>query len=314
MCAIGTARRARISDGTTAEHIIRVVGKGALTCILLADTIWIVRGLHHMASPTLTSESISFASLLPGDPCPWLVQRTPGRARFKFHTMAGRYLLLCFFLSASDAQGRSAIEAIQRHRNLFDDKFASVFAISIDPADECESRLTDSIPGIRVMWDFDKSVSRMCGALSEQDLTGNLMRGQRFWMLVDPTLHVLAKVPFRADDPEHKAIFDYLKSSPPPDRYGGLQIPAPILVLPNVFERAFCKSLIETYEQNGGTDSGVVRDNAGVLDHAFKRRKDYIISDEALIRGACARIHRRGVPEIEKIFFLNETRIVLYIV
>ena len=269
-----------------------------------------------MASPALTPEtSISFASLLPGDPCPWLVQRTPGRAGFKFHTMAGRYLLLCFFLSASDAQGRSAIEAIQRHRDLFDDQFASVFAISIDPADERESRLTDSIPGIRVMWDFDKSVSRICGALSEHDLPGSSTpAAQRFWMLVDPTLHVLAKVPFRADDPEHKAIFAYLKSLPTPDRYGGLQIPAPILVLPNVFERTFCKSLIDAYAQNGGKESGVIRNNAGVLDNNFKRRKDHIVSDEAIIRGAITRIHRRVVPEIEKFFFLKTTRIERHIV
>jgi hypothetical protein len=45
-----------------------------------------------------------------------------------------------------------------------------------------------------------------------------------------------------------------------------------------------------------------------------KRRKDYVIRDEALIREACARIHRRVVPEIEKLFFLKATRIERHIV
>ena len=44
----------------------------------------------------------------------------------------------------------------------------------------------------------------------------------------------------------------YLNRLPPPSRFAGFEVPAPVLVLPNVFEPEFCAQLIALYEQHGG--------------------------------------------------------------
>ena len=55
-----------------------------------------------------------------------------------------------------------------------------------------------------------------------------------------------------------EAFFDvqvletYLNRLPPPSRFAGFEVPAPVLVLPNVFEPEFCAQLIALYEQHGG--------------------------------------------------------------
>ena len=103
-----------------------------------------------------------YANLTPGDPCPSVRQRSGLRAVDSF---AGRYIVLCFFGSAADPAGRRAIGAMLRHRDRFDDHRASFFGISIDPADESEGRVKNISPGVHFLWDFDRAVSRQCGAL-----------------------------------------------------------------------------------------------------------------------------------------------------
>src|SRR5262245_348104 len=51
-----------------------------------------------------------------------------------------------------------------------------------------------------------------------------------------------------------------------------------------------------------------------VRDHGHKRRSDYDITDQAVIRAAQARLHRRLVPEIKKAFQFDATRIERHVV
>src|SRR5919199_3121 len=95
-----------------------------------------------------------FASLLPGDPAPWFHQRSTSNPRYAFDTAAGRYIVLCFYGTAGDAQGREAINAALANRHHFDDERACFFGVSIDPADQEQSRVQESMPGIRHFWDF----------------------------------------------------------------------------------------------------------------------------------------------------------------
>ena len=87
-----------------------------------------------------------------------------------------------------------------------------------------------------------------------------------------------------------------------------------MLVLPNVFEPSLCRHLIKLYDAQGGTDSGVMRDDSGVIDHSFKSRKDYTIEDQDLCQVLLGRIARRVVPEIRKLFFMEITRMERYII
>jgi peroxiredoxin/predicted 2-oxoglutarate/Fe(II)-dependent dioxygenase YbiX len=256
----------------------------------------------------------SFARLETGDRAPEFVQRTSELPKFAYQNYAGRYIVLCFYGSAANPVGKSAIDAMLRHRAFFNDQRASFFGVSIDPEDETSGRVKDAKPGIRFMWDFDGTVSRLCGAAPENEAFGATTRYRRFWLVVDPTLHVLAIFPITPEDTEHKNVFAFLSGLPAPTAFAGLEIPAPVLILPNVFEPAFCRHLIDLYKADGGEESGVMRNNAGVLDRAMKSRRDYILTDADLIHKAQARIVRRVLPEIRRVFFMNITRMERYLV
>ena len=253
--------------------------------------------------------------LAPGDPFPWVRQRTASLPRFAVDALAGRYIVLCFFGSAGDPRGRGAIEAMQRHRALFDDQRACFFGISVDPEDEAQGRVCDIVPGVRFLWDFDASVSRQCGAVPDGTPDpGRPTPYDQVWIVVDPTLHVLATVRFGDAPSDHDAVFALVRTLPPPERFAGFEIPAPVLVLPNVFDAKLCRHLVGLYDADGGSESGVHRAGAGVHDHAFKRRKDFTIEDNGLVRHLQGLIARRVAPEIARLFFMQITRMERYIV
>jgi peroxiredoxin/predicted 2-oxoglutarate/Fe(II)-dependent dioxygenase YbiX len=268
---------------------------------------------------TATPATRSFINLGPGDPAPWFKGRSQSNPRYNFDTAAGRYLVLCFFGTAADPQGAAALKAVQAHRKLFDDRRFCFFGVSNDPRDESERRVEDAIPGIRFFHDGDGSIGRACGALPVDAKPGEAnVPLRRFWLVLDPTLRVMKFMAFEKDGSDREALFRYLGSLPDPGKFAGFEIAAPILVLPNVFEPAFCEMLIGLYEKHGGTESGFMREVDGktvlINDHSHKRRKDYVIEDEKIIAQTRERIRRRVVPEILKVYQFAVTRMERYIV
>ncbi|NBU29461.1 MAG: 2OG-Fe(II) oxygenase, partial [Caulobacteraceae bacterium] len=83
-------------------------------------------------------------------------------------------------------------------------------------------------------------------------------------------------------------------------------------------EPALCETLIDVYRQQGGEESGFMREVDGVTrlmtDPRHKRRKDVILEDEALKVAVRNRINRRLIPEINKAFQFQSTRIERYLV
>jgi peroxiredoxin/predicted 2-oxoglutarate/Fe(II)-dependent dioxygenase YbiX len=251
-----------------------------------------------------------------GDPAPWFTQRTAQNPRFVMDVVAGRWIVLGFYASAGDAAGRAAIDAIVANRHLFDDAKASFFGVSIDPTDESAGRVPELTPGIRFFFDFDYSVSKLYGALPVDTEPGSgEVAFRRFFIVLDPTLRVRAVLPFEGGTTR---LFDLIAALPPPDHYAGVVLQAPILVLPNVFEPDFCRFLIGLYEQNGGEESGFMREIDGktvaIKDRSHKQRRDYTIEDENVIAATRARVRRRVVPEIKKIHQFDVTRMERYIV
>jgi predicted 2-oxoglutarate/Fe(II)-dependent dioxygenase YbiX/peroxiredoxin len=259
--------------------------------------------------PPAKGRSGLFIDLQPGDRFPWLVQDVISRKDFFLDTLAGRYQLYGFFLTTKDEGGRKAVDTVLANRPLFDEQHCSFLGVSVDP-DDVSRDLKDLLPGIRFICDYDLKVSKACGAAGVEAVYGDGKPLRRFWMLVDPSLHVLRIFAF--DDPQ--AVIDAVKALPPPDQFGGLSRPAPILLLPNVLEPQMCRHLINLYDQNGGGESGVHRDGRTVMDRSFKSRSDFTIEDKGLLQQLQRRIYRRVMPEIEKLFFGKMTHIERFIV
>jgi peroxiredoxin/predicted 2-oxoglutarate/Fe(II)-dependent dioxygenase YbiX len=245
--------------------------------------------------------------LTPGDPAPWFTARSTLNPKFQFDMAAGRYLVLCFFRSAGSPQGAQILRELPQHRHAFDDFNASFFGVTIDPEDERNGRAREQLPGIRFFYDFDQEISRKYGAAPASESAEYIPHT----LILTPGLRTIAQLRIAADATDHIArVVQILKTLPP---IATLTSHAPVLIVPAIFEREFCRELIELYHQNGGEESGFMVDadgkTVGVIDYNHKRRKDYHITDERIIKSAQQRIHRRLVPEIKRAFQFNATRI-----
>ena len=256
----------------------------------------------------------SYVDLQPGDPAPWFRQRSTSNPRYVFDTVAGRHVVLCFYGTARDEAGRAALDAVMAGRARFDDVRASFFGVSLDPSDEAEGRARESMPGIRHFWDFDGTIGRLYGAVARGDEPVGTHPARRFWVVLDASLRVLRVFPLR----EHAAVFAFVDSLPPPGVVAGMEVMAPVLLIPDVFEPGFCRRLIETYDAAGGEMSGFMREvdgrTVGVHDRSHKVRKDHLLEDPELIAATQARVRRRIVPEILKVHQFRVTRMERYLV
>jgi peroxiredoxin/predicted 2-oxoglutarate/Fe(II)-dependent dioxygenase YbiX len=259
-----------------------------------------------------------YRNLHAGEPAPWFTVRSSTRKVFALDSVGGRYIVLCFFGSA-DAKGKAAVEAALAQPSLFDDEFATFFGVSIDPGDQAKRRVVGRIPGCRFFWDFDGAVSRRYGAIADgaEPAKGNV-RLRRLWVVLDPTLRILQVLPFRQDGNDAIQLMQYLRSLPPPGRYAGFEVQAPVLLLPNVFEPEFCKTLIALYEASGGQETGFMVDVGGetvqLHDYGHKRRRDHIIEDQEIMRQVLLRFNRAVVPELQKAYQYKATEMERYLV
>jgi peroxiredoxin/predicted 2-oxoglutarate/Fe(II)-dependent dioxygenase YbiX len=261
----------------------------------------------------------SFAALGPGDPAPMFHQRCTSNPRFAFDTVGGRYIVLCLYGTAADPVGAAMAQTMKDNRALFDDEKVCAFGVSIDPGDESGKRVEEILPGIRYFWDFDGLIGKLYGMLPTDAALGQgSVPLRRLWLVLDPTMRVLAAFPALEGSRHNEDVINFVRMLPAVGLHAGVELQAPILLLPNVFPADFCRHLIGLYEQHGGEESGFMREVNGktvqMHDHRHKRRKDFIIEDPDLIQKTRAMIRRRIVPEIQKVHQFKVTRMERYIV
>ena len=54
--------------------------------------------------------------LQPGDPAPWFIARATSNARYHFDSVAGRYVVLCFYGSAAQPLSRAVLDGFLARR------------------------------------------------------------------------------------------------------------------------------------------------------------------------------------------------------
>ena len=266
----------------------------------------------------LSSPCMTTVRLTPGDPAPWFITPSPNNPRYHFDSVAGRYIVLCFFGSAGNPAIGRMVAALYERGDLFDDDQASFFGVSADPGDEREKRLAERIPGFRLLYDFGLKVAARYGVCDEPT-PGETSRYQPTTFILDPALRVLAVLPI-ADPLLHaRQLLELVERLPPLGARRQGRPAAPVLLVPQLFEREFCRELMALYDRHGGQDSGYMTSDAsgktvGVIDYGRKRRRDYLIEDADARQGIRARIERRLVPEVRKVFQFRCNFIERYIV
>ena len=240
---------------------------------------------------------------MPGDPAPWFVGRTRTRPDYAFNTVAGRYVVLGFVDSSRSASGQALIAAIAACRPLLDDVNLTCFGVTTDLEDEAEGRVEDQIPGVR--WFFDTD----CRISAEFGLVGPDGKLEPAWVVLDPALRAVAVGPMS----EAGMLAQIAARLPPPGLHAGVELPAPVLTVPRVFEPELCRRLIERFDAHGGDEARFTTESGGrtkvTRDREHKSRLDYLLDDPEAVAQCQLRLQRRLVPEIAKAFQFNATRI-----
>lgn len=284
--------------------------------------------------------ALRYRDLKPGDPAPWFHQRCTSNERYAFDTVGGRYVLLCFFGTVAAPWTAARIGWVAAMRAAFDDLRLSLFGVSVDPRDESERRIAESLPGIRQFWDADGTICRLYGALpldpgdepaaQPRDSAAietapaaalDALAAGRFrplWLLLNPTLQVRAVLPFAADGSELAALAEAIRTLPPIESCSGIELQAPIIVVPDAFEPDLCRTLVAQYEAAGGEVSGFMREEAGrtvgAYDSRHKVRRDHLLADESLCALLQRRVVGRVVPAIQRAYQFKVTRMERYLV
>lgn len=238
-----------------------------------------------------------------GVPAPFFVAASFENPQFAFNSLGGRFILLGFLPQEAAARA-AALALLASLSERYDDEKLVAFAVSREPMNPERRR---ECAAIRWFFDPDGRVSRQYGAIDP------IGAEHAHWVLVDPSLRTFATGGFRDAD----LLRVLLARLPSPDGHAGVELHAPVLIVPRVFELSLCQRLIAHYESSGGEPSGVMRDiggrTVGVLD-SFKKRRDAPIDDEPFRSDLRDRITHRLLPEILKAFHFRATRLERYIV
>lgn len=234
----------------------------------------------------------------PGDPAPVFSAFTRTNPRYAIDSAAGRYMLLAL-VGDGDAAFVARVEALLAEQAaLLTGDLVAFFGLLRDEALWSERK--DQVPGVRWMLDQDGGPTRACGLEDDRMKSG--------WLLIDPGFRVLAALP--ADDTDR--LNEIVPNLPIPAAHAGVELFAPVLVVPRVFEPALCQALIDAYEADGGQASGFMREVEGktveIRDPGHKVRRDLLLPPGDLREAVRARIHRRLAPQITKAFNFAATR------
>ena len=255
-----------------------------------------------------------------GDPVPNFYCASSNNKEFHFDTAAGRYIVLCFYGSASVAKTKGVIDFVSGEaRHLFDDNRVCFFGVSVDRKDKDEGRAKQIIPGIRFFWDYSHKVSQLYAAMHDNSLNnGGMIRYRPFTLILDPNLRVVANIPLDDTEKHNARLVEVLEKLPPVEEYSGVPVRAPILTIPNVLEPELCQELIRLYEKHGGQETGTMVEEGGYtvgkLDTKFKSRADCVVNDSKIVTSIKHRIFQRIAPEIKKAFQFDVTAVERYIV
>lgn len=236
-----------------------------------------------------------------GEAAPWFrAAALNGSPNYAFDTAGGRAVLMLFFGSARQPTAQAALAQVAARRDLFDDRCASFYGVTVDREDASAKRIAARLPGIRFFLDYDRAVSGAYGALEDDE------RYRPHWLLLDRTLRVAGRFPIDRGE-EALAACAALAEAPPAQDW------APVIAVPGVLEPELCRRLIALYEEHGGEDSGFMRDEGGktrlILDPAHKVRRDCLIEEGELARQLNLRLIHRLLPMVRRAFSFEATRV-----
>jgi len=244
-----------------------------------------------------------------GDPVPWFGARTLAGGSVDLHVQGGRWIVLAFLGDLSQSRAAQELSELMSEAALFDEDKLVVYAVLTvpPPAPVATALAGASNAALGFLADYDGVLSRTYGALDAPRS-----------VVIDPMLRAVANIVWDEGMNHAQTLRGFLRQLPDVDASAGVELTAPVLIVPRVFEFDFCDFLVGLHEEIGGSDSGFLFDQGGktatVIDHALKRRQDLVIGDPQLREIIRDRVVRRLLPPIERFFQYQATRMDRYMV
>lgn len=233
-----------------------------------------------------------------GDPAPSFYAVTRNNPRYAFDTAAGRYLLVALVGDGDDDFIVRIESFLAEQTRLLTGDMIAFFGILRD--ESRWSQRVDRVPGVRWMLDRDGTATTACGVAHDPSWSG--------WLLIDPNFRVMAT----ASAGETERLGQILPKLPGPAGHAGVEMVAPVLIVPRILEPEICQALIDAYDAEGGRSSGFMREVDGrtveIHDASHKIRRDLVLPSGPLAEMVRARITRRLVPQLKRAFQFTATR------
>jgi predicted 2-oxoglutarate/Fe(II)-dependent dioxygenase YbiX len=229
--------------------------------------------------------------LATGDPFPRLQGQTPTKF-LRMDYMAGRYIVLAFLpASAPPPEIREVMAQLADRETLFDDSHCCFFGILGHPQLIASAR--NSSPGIR--WFLDPDGDLFLESGMSPDEAGD----EGGWFVLDPTLRIMKTAPLSGT----AQIMRWVSELPSVDDHAGTRIPAPVLIVPRVFEPELCAEIVAHYRQGRTIAGGLIDQADGMVsepfvDKDYRSARQLSIPDGDLKARMEDRIRRRLVPEV----------------
>lgn len=256
----------------------------------------------------IDAEQSQIPALISGTLFPQFHVETNRGGQSDLGNIAGRFVLLCVLGSVASEISRNAIAALESAnylRNLPNDQVGVL--VACNPLETNHSLIRQIESNMLMIRDYDLKVVTTLGILKNKGSAGHSVSA--VWILVDPMFRIAKIWPLR----ESAAAISALVNTPPANNFAGVELSAPVLIAPNVFESAFCRELIDCYLSGQPQSSGVARVVEGKLENVNvptrKRRFDHEIKDQKLRDTISTTIAVRLLPQIFRAFQYRVTRI-----
>lgn len=234
-----------------------------------------------------------------GEPVPPVIARGAGAPRFTLDDGAGRWVMVLVPGPRAAATETTCLDAmIAPHAACLHPDRALLVVIAAEPDDRAACRLAAGA-GRHLLLDDDGTVLEALRAIRPD---GTVRQG---WLLLDPSRRVFGFWPLE----KGTEAMATLAALPPPEAHAGVPLTAPVLIVPRVFEPAFCRRLIGLCRTRGTDDIA----DEEAAPHRRRRRTLSLEAQElqVQIRG---RISMRLLPEIRRAFAFDATRMERYLV
>lgn len=216
-----------------------------------------------------------------------------------FYTLVkGGHILLHFFPGFGKPSDERELKRIAAKADALAADGVEIYAIAGgDFGANCKAALAADLP-FELFTDPEGAVHERYG------LAVGVGSGRPVTIVLDPNQRVLAVIEGGAKSHIDRAVqILSLRDTAPPRT---ITRTAPVLLIPGVLDRAFCRKLIDIWHKQNEPSGTITMDDKGDAARAnrdqVKRRRDHHVRDPALFEEIEARVFARIAPEIFNAF------------